>query len=87
MGAISGLIQLILYATYYKTTKWNEDNGGNQNPQDVENPPNIELPNVSAAGAGAANQNPLDVENPSNTELPNASAAGAGAANRVQSSS
>ncbi|XP_022137300.1 bidirectional sugar transporter SWEET5, partial [Momordica charantia] len=25
LGALSGLIQLILYATYYRTTKWEED--------------------------------------------------------------
>ncbi|KAL3529585.1 hypothetical protein ACH5RR_008907 [Cinchona calisaya] len=25
LGAVSGLIQLILYATYYRTTNWDED--------------------------------------------------------------
>ncbi|KAG7012239.1 Bidirectional sugar transporter SWEET5, partial [Cucurbita argyrosperma subsp. argyrosperma] len=26
LGALSGLIQLILYATYYRTTNWDDDN-------------------------------------------------------------
>ncbi|KAK9669417.1 hypothetical protein RND81_13G128200 [Saponaria officinalis] len=34
LGAISGIIQLILYAIYYKTTKWSDSN---------ENKPEIEL--------------------------------------------
>ncbi|CAG7871426.1 unnamed protein product [Brassica rapa] len=25
LGSISGIVQLILYATYYKTTNWNDE--------------------------------------------------------------
>lgn len=25
LGSLSGLVQLILYATYYRTTNWDED--------------------------------------------------------------
>ncbi|WZZ12451.1 hypothetical protein YC2023_105540 [Brassica napus] len=27
LGSLSGLVQLILYATYYKTTNWNDEDG------------------------------------------------------------
>ncbi|KAL2492726.1 Bidirectional sugar transporter SWEET5 [Abeliophyllum distichum] len=40
LGALSGLIQLILYATYYRTTKWDDD----------EKPPEIQLPRANLAG-------------------------------------
>ncbi|KAL2515829.1 Bidirectional sugar transporter SWEET5 [Forsythia ovata] len=40
LGALSGLIQLVLYATYYRTTKWDED----------EKSPEIELPRANLEG-------------------------------------
>ncbi|PIM97940.1 Multitransmembrane protein [Handroanthus impetiginosus] len=36
LGSLSALLQLVLYATYYKTTKWDED--GNQTEIELQNP-------------------------------------------------
>ncbi|KAI3429988.1 Bidirectional sugar transporter SWEET [Psidium guajava] len=39
LGSVSGLVQLILYAHYYKTTKWDEED---------DNPAEVELSNTHA---------------------------------------
>lgn len=36
LGTLSGLLQLVLYATYYKTTKWDDE--GNQTEIELQNP-------------------------------------------------
>ncbi|KAK4489048.1 hypothetical protein RD792_004842 [Penstemon davidsonii] len=36
LGALSGLVQLILYATYYRTTNWDDDNDNTQSKTQLE---------------------------------------------------
>jgi len=40
LGTLSGLVQLVLYATYYKTTNWDEDEMWTE----------IELPTANSSG-------------------------------------
>lgn len=38
LGAVSGVVQLVLYATFYRTTNWDEDEKPSSNVQMSENP-------------------------------------------------
>ncbi|KZV34732.1 hypothetical protein F511_00634 [Dorcoceras hygrometricum] len=44
LGSLSGLVQLILYATYYRTTDWDDDGTGNAN-----QPAEIQLQRTNSA--------------------------------------
>ncbi|XP_057806254.1 bidirectional sugar transporter SWEET5-like [Salvia miltiorrhiza] len=40
LGAISGLVQLILYGCYYKSTNWDEDDSSHQSEMELNDGPN-----------------------------------------------